>query len=220
MNLIYLAILFLLLWVIIEILSMVLKITGLDLYKARFQVISIITHTGFTTRESELIVQHPLRRKIASALMVISYIAQASVISLIINAITNNNNRLIYVGAILIAAVFLIITLTKTQYFSKPFNRFVEKFISKNIMKSTKTRAIDEKLKVSSGFAVYEILVDSDSIICDKTLAAAKLKDKYIQVLKIDRGSETIDFPHANTKILQGDILIVYGKIQSIKKLA
>jgi len=220
MNLIYLAILFLILWIIIEILSIVLKITGLDLYKARFQVISIITHTGFTTRESELIVQHPLRRKIASALMVISYIAQASLISLIINAITNNNNRLIYVGIILLATVIFIITITKTKYFSRPFNRFVEKFISKNIMKSTKTRLIDEKLKVSPGYAVYELLIDNNSLICDKTLASAKLKDKYIQVLKIDRGSDTIDFPHANTKILQGDILIVYGKIQAIKELA
>ena len=62
---------------IVEVLSIALKVTGLDIDKARFQVISIITHTGFTTRESELITQHPTRRRIAMGLMVISYVGAA-----------------------------------------------------------------------------------------------------------------------------------------------
>lgn len=87
-------------------------------------------------------------------------------------------------------------------------------------MKKTKSRSIDEVLKVSPGYAVYEILVSDNSQICNQTLASAKLKEQFIQVLKVDRGSETIDFPSANFIIKQGDVLIVYGKINSIKDLA
>src|SRR5665648_545536 len=72
---------------ITEVVSIVLKTTGLDMKKARFQVISIITHTGFTTKESELITQHPLRRQIASMLMIISYVAQISLISILLNVL-------------------------------------------------------------------------------------------------------------------------------------
>ncbi|MBN2852282.1 MAG: TrkA C-terminal domain-containing protein [Clostridia bacterium] len=220
MDLLYIVILLIVLWLIIEIISIVLKITGLDLYKARFQVISMITHTGFTTRESELIVQHPLRRKIASVLMVISYIAQASLISLFFNAINNDQRRLVAIIAVLGCVGLFVIMITRNKYLSKKFNRIVEKFIAGTIMKKTKSRSIDEVLKVSPGYAVYEILVSDNSQICNQTLASAKLKEQFIQVLKVDRGSETIDFPSANFIIKQGDVLIVYGKINSIKDLA
>lgn len=220
MDLLYIVILLTVLWLIIEILSIVLKITGLDLYKARFQVISMITHTGFTTRESELIVQHPLRRRIASVLMVISYIAQASLISLFFNAINNDQRKLVTIIAVLSGVALFVIMITRNKFLSKKFNRIVEKFIAGTIMKKTKSRSIDEVLKVSPGYAVYEILVSDASPICNLTLSSAKLKEQYIQVLKVDRGSETIDFPSANFIIKQGDVLIVYGKINSIKDLA
>ena len=63
MTIVYFGIVLAALWLLVEILAIVFRITGLDSQKARFQVISILTHTGFTTRESELIAQHPLRRK-------------------------------------------------------------------------------------------------------------------------------------------------------------
>ena len=44
------------------------------------------------------------------------------------------------------------------------------------------------------------------------------LKDKFIQILKIDRGSEVVEFPNAETMVLHGDIIIVYGKIDAIKQ--
>ena len=45
--------------------SIALMMTGLEKHKARFQAISAFSGTGFTTKEAELIVNHPVRRKIA-----------------------------------------------------------------------------------------------------------------------------------------------------------
>ncbi|MHC4256266.1 MAG: TrkA C-terminal domain-containing protein, partial [Planctomycetota bacterium] len=42
------------------------QLTGLNWELAKFQALSCFTGTGFTTRESELIVGHGQRRKIAS----------------------------------------------------------------------------------------------------------------------------------------------------------
>ncbi|MBT3319023.1 MAG: hypothetical protein HN948_07025 [Clostridia bacterium] len=70
MTIIYFGVVLIAIWLLVEVLAIVFRITGLNSQKARFQVISILTHTGFTTRESELIAQHPLRRKLASALIV------------------------------------------------------------------------------------------------------------------------------------------------------
>ncbi|MDD5016487.1 MAG: TrkA C-terminal domain-containing protein [Eubacteriales bacterium] len=220
MSVIYIAVLLVAIWLVIEILSIVFKITGLELNKARFQVISILTHTGFTTRESELIAQHPLRRKLASILMLLSYVAQASLITLIYNMISQDEKQIINVGILLAAITVIFLVVTRNKYVSSKFDKIIEKFIAKRIMKQTEKRSIDQVLKISPEYAVYEILVDSESSLSNTTLKEAKLNDMYIHVLKIDRGSSTIDFPKADFLIQPGDVLIVYGKIKSIKDLA
>ncbi len=48
---------------------MLFMLTGLPERKARFQVISILTNTGFTTGESEVITSSRRRRRLASRMM-------------------------------------------------------------------------------------------------------------------------------------------------------
>lgn len=43
--------------------SIALRLTGLEESRANFQALSAVTGTGFTTRESELIMADPRRRK-------------------------------------------------------------------------------------------------------------------------------------------------------------
>lgn len=220
MSIVYFAVILVAIWLLVEILAIVFRITGLDAQKSRFQVISILTHTGFTTRESELIAQHPLRRKLASGLMLVSYLAQVSLISLLLNMISQNITQLLYVAIGLAAIVAVFLFITKNKYISRKIDKFVEKIILKRIMKQTKRRSVDQVLKISPEFAVYEILVDSSSFLVNKTLQDAKLSEMFIHVLKVDRGSSTVDFPSADFLIQDGDILIVYGKIKSIKDLS
>ena len=220
MSILYIAVWLVVIWLIIEILSIVFKITGMDITKARFQVISILTHTGFTTRESELIAQHPLRRKLASVLMLISYVAQASLITLIYNVIVKNDRQLLNIIILLVALVAMLLLITRNKYVSSKFDKFIERFIAKSIMKQTQTHSIDQVLKISPGYAVYEILVDTDSHLANLSLRDARLNEQNIHVLKIDRGSNTVDFPKADFVMQPGDGLIVYGNIKSIKELA
>ena len=74
-------------------------------------------------------------------------------------------------------------------------------------------------LKISPGYGIFEVLVGPDSFLSDATLREVRLKDRHIQVLKVDRGSGTVDFPDADFLIQEGDVLIVYGQIKSIKEL-
>jgi len=56
---------------------------GLDEKRTRFQALSAFTGIGFTTREAESIVNHPLRRRIISWLMVLG---NAGIVTVIITA--------------------------------------------------------------------------------------------------------------------------------------
>jgi len=219
MNLIIFLILFVLLWLLIEILSIVLKLTGLELSKARFQVISILTHTGFTTRESELIVQHPTRRKIASVLMIVSYVAQITLITLLFNVITQATKNILSTVIALVVMVAFVVLVTQSKKLSNWFDQITEKLLKNRIQKSASGNRIEQVLNLSPEFSIYELIVDTDSFVCEKKLSELKLKEHFIQILKIDRGSEMIDFPQADTRLLAGDRLIVYGKIDSLTEM-
>jgi Trk-type K+ transport system membrane component len=51
--------------------SIALEATGLERSKARFQTLSALTGTGFTTRQAESVVNHPKRRRIVAWLILI-----------------------------------------------------------------------------------------------------------------------------------------------------
>lgn len=51
--------------------SIAFEATGMERTKARFQALSAISGTGFTTSESESVVNHPKRRRIAARLIFI-----------------------------------------------------------------------------------------------------------------------------------------------------
>lgn len=215
MSVVIVFIVFVVLWLMIEIFSVVLKMTGLDLAKARFQIISIITHTGFTTRESELISQHRTRRKIASSLMLVSYISQVMLISLFVNILTQNRSQLVYIGVLLVTIMILVILFTRSKFVSTRFNYFVEKLLSRSI-KNQEHMSVDKILQVSEGYGVYEIVLEESNRLCGNSLGSSKLTKLEINILKVDRGSEVYDFPDAQFILRQGDRLVLYGKTESI----
>ncbi|MFP4163168.1 MAG: hypothetical protein ACLFVE_04240 [Chitinispirillaceae bacterium] len=57
-------------FLIVRAAAIALMMTGLDQRKARFQALSAFSGTGFTTKEAESVINHPVRRKIISMLIV------------------------------------------------------------------------------------------------------------------------------------------------------
>ena len=98
----------------IEIFTTIYSIEGIQLNKAQFQIISILTRTGFTTSESELMLLTKRRRKITELMMLFSYIFNISIVSTLVNIIISSAgpaiNELI-IGIVLTIINFLIIAL-------------------------------------------------------------------------------------------------------------
>ena len=75
----------LLYWVITELFTFFFRLTGLPAEKARFQVISLLTGTGFTTRESEIVLTSRQRRRLARITMLFGYVFNVTIVSAFIN---------------------------------------------------------------------------------------------------------------------------------------
>ena len=75
----------LLYWVITELFTVLFRFTGLPDEKARFQVISLLTGCGFTTRESEMILSTRPRRRLARITMLFGYVFNVTIVSAFVN---------------------------------------------------------------------------------------------------------------------------------------
>ena len=96
--------------------AVALRLTGLPEAAARFQARSAFTGTGFTTSESEAIVNHPVRRRIVSLLMVVGNLGLVSVLATVIVSLVGSSgsegamlHQVIWLAAVLLALWFLVL---------------------------------------------------------------------------------------------------------------
>ena len=74
---------------IVRVASVALRHTGLPEVSARFQALSAISGTGFTTKEAESEVNYPVRRKIVMLLMVIGNLGVVTVMATVVVTFVN-----------------------------------------------------------------------------------------------------------------------------------
>ena len=72
-------------WVITELFTILFRFTGLPDERARFQVISLLTGCGYTTRESEMFLSNRRRRRLARITMLFGYVFNITIVSAFIN---------------------------------------------------------------------------------------------------------------------------------------
>ena len=75
----------LLYWVITELFTIFFRFTGLPEERARFQVISLLTGCGFTTKESEMFISTRPRRRLARITMLFGYVFNITIVSAFVN---------------------------------------------------------------------------------------------------------------------------------------
>ena len=120
---------------LIRLAGVALKLTGMPEQNARFQAISALTGTGFTTTEAEMIVNYPIRRKIIAWLMIFGNLGIVSVLStLMISFIRTDANltailvQLTWMIGMIIFFFIIMLNSTVDRFFCSIIRFFLEKF--------------------------------------------------------------------------------------------
>ncbi|MDP1383446.1 TrkA C-terminal domain-containing protein [Priestia megaterium] len=199
---------------IIEINTILFSVTGIKRQVARFQVISLMTGTGFTTGESEVILGHPFRRRLGIFLILFGAFSFAVIISSLSNILSNDvlTPKVLYIEAGLIFLFFLL----KLPFFQKVLS---DKFKEK----SEETFEIDELpvsqiLLTDEADCLLEIKIDEKSSYIRKSVNECIHKEEDILVLFLMRGELRIRNKLNDCKIQAGDRLLVYGNKQVIEE--
>jgi len=206
--------------IIIRMGTMALMLTGLSRESARFQAHSALTGVGFTTEESESIVEHPVRRHLTMGLMLLGRIGIATVIAtLTATLLSKQTTEQWGMSLLLLCAGMLVLwLLAKSDWVERQLNRPIA--LALRQFTHLDVRDYVSLLELSSGFAVYELSVESNDWLAGKTLVELGLPREGILVLGIHRrNGNYIGAPSGNSQIYAGDALVIYGPYDQMEEL-
>ncbi len=216
MNLVLLLLLFLALALIMEIAAIALKLTGMDLPDARFQALSALTSTGFTTSHAEQVVSHPVRRRIVMVLMVVGHVGLAVIVITLFGAISSKIAwwHVLALAVLAIAAWWVI----SDRWLLSLLDKRIEKSLARGTF--LRKRPVEEVLRLGKDHAVAEIVLGPEAVLVGKSLQESNLREHDVLVLAIHRAKTIIHAPHAAERLQVGDVLVVYGASESIAEMA
>ena len=214
----------LLYWVITELFTFFFRLTGLPAEKARFQVISLLTGTGFTTRESEIVMSSRRRRRLARVTMLFGYVFNVTIVSAFINVFLSMKEAkqaenqffsfLIPLGTA--ALIFIFMRVPKVHAWGD------------NLMRRIADRIFDRKETFNAVMLVDNISTESIAQVTLRhipdeyrglSLAETRLRaETGIMVMLVERQGNKPIPAQADTVFEIGDKLTVFGDYQTICK--
>ena len=78
---------------------------------------------------------------------------------------------------------------------------------------------VRQRLSVSTGYGVVELLVHGDADIVGKTLGDFGLRERDISVLTLHRGAAVIPNPRGDTVLEPEDRLLCFGKLEEMRSM-
>lgn len=197
-----------------------LILTGLSRQSARFQARSALTGAGFTTGESEHVVNHPVRRRIVMMLMLVGSAGIVSAIaSLSVSFVGEINKGEVALRlGILLGGVVGLLLLAKNERVDIWLQRVIGRLLRRH--SDLEIRDYAALLHVHGEYSVSELEIQEADWIAGRTLAELALSDEGVLVLGVQRGAQAyLGAPRGDTRIQAGDVLIVYGPGHRIEDL-
>ncbi len=208
--------------IIVEIFVMLFRMTGLTDEKARFQVISMLTNSGYTTREAEVVVNSRRRRKLARFVMIFGYSFTVTIVSAVVNIFLQFRHTL--TGGV-VAFIPMIIGFIGVVWFLKR-NRWTNTLVDRVILKIANKLMYD---KNSNPIIIMDdygdlVMAKIDLKMMPKEIDGKKLSDSNIKNqhginVLLKQTSEGESLPNAETTFDIGDTVVVMGKEKIIREV-
>ncbi|PLS17592.1 hypothetical protein CVD28_11400 [Bacillus sp. M6-12] len=215
MDFLFILLYFLIISLVIENAVRLFVMTGIDTKVSRFQVISMLTGTGFTTDESKVIIDHPIRRKIGTFLILFGAFSLAVIISSISNLLANDL-RILELSIISVLLMVSLIIL-RSAIVEKKFESKLEKQMEDHY--EIYEHPIKEILYLDENDLVTDVVIKERSPHIGKVIADLITQEQDILVLYIKRGEIFIRKKAYQEEIKAGDQIFLYGNQQEIEEI-
>ncbi len=200
--------------------TLALMMTGLSKDIARFQSRSALTGAGFTTRESERVLEHPARRRVIELLMVAQSAGLATIIvSLVLSFSASHDSfsiasRLGWLAGGLVA--FALIAR------SRWLEQLLDRVLAHALHRWSRMQLLDyaRLLRLQEGYRVTQLRLEKDSWLENRRVGDVRLRDEGILLLAVQRNDGSyVAVPTEETKLYSGDTLVLYGHESALRQL-
>lgn len=219
--------------IVVRIGTIALESTGLSRDIAQFQAQSAFSGVGYTTKESETMMDNPLRRSILRYLMLMGSAGLTSAVAALILTFIGATGTIYFKGfyisraflyiTIIITALLIIYLISKTEFFDRIIKHILARPLK--LMKSKMSLYDYEKvLGLSKGNSISSFEVPKRHWMVNKTIGKLKLEKEGVVVLGIFRKvhglEEYIASPSDDFKIHNRDKIVVYANDNVVENLA
>ncbi len=204
------AILFALSFGVVRIAAVAMRLTGLPENVARFQSISALTGTGFSTTESELIVNYPIRRRILVALMVIGNLGLVSIAGTFIVSFVDAEpvpGAMAWQAAMIVTAIAITMLIMTNKALDRAMCALVGMVLRKTT--SLGKRRFHCMLQIGDGLSVAEHVYRGSDIVTFGALSSGARQLSFLAI-RGKSGLQSEPFQD-DTGISPGDVIICYG---------
>ncbi len=209
---------------VVRVATVALVLTGLSAPLARFQARSAFTGAGFTTSESEQVVNHPVRRRIIMLLMLLGNAGIVTAVSSLMlsmlgtEAEASRYDNLGFRLTFLAAGLAVLWMIASSQWVDRLLGRIIRTLL----LKYTRLELRDYAglLHLSGGYVVAELKVTEEDWMSGRSLAELRLMDEGILILGIERiHGGYCGAPRGDTLVEPDDTLLLYGQSDTINNL-
>ena len=206
--------------VITRVATVMLTATGLSRDIARFQARSAFSGAGFTTNESESVVNHPFRRRIVLQLMLLGAAGVVtSLTSLLLSFTDATGTQTATRIIVLLLGLVGLRLLAGSRYVDRLLTRVTEWGLRRYT--KLEVRDYDKLLHISDDFAVAEVEPTEGHWLTGRRLDELRLRDEGVIVLGVyRRDGSYLGVPAGPTVIEAGDRLVLYGEDDRVVRLA
>jgi hypothetical protein len=201
--------------------ALALVLTGMSEEAAEFQARSAFYGVGYTTRESEFVVNHPVRRRVVMLLMLLGHLGVATLVATVLGSLMTTNssgqwgrNLLILTGGL--AALAAVAS-------SRWIHNAMSRAVACALRRWTTLDVHDyvALLHLSAGYTVLEMKLQPGDWPDDVPISETGLAESGILVLGIQRPRVGfVGAPTGQTRLRPGDTVIIYGQLDRLEELA
>lgn len=199
--------------------TVVLVATGLSRQAARFQARSAFTGSGFTTQESERVVDHPVRRRVIMILMLAGNAGLVAAASTLILGFRGDGHGRDWVRILeLVGGLILLVYLSRAAWVDRRLTGLIARLLRRFTDLPVQDRGY--LAEMPDGHVVAELVVREGGWLAGRSLGELRLRDEGATVLGIERRDEGYRHaPDGDDVVCAGDTLIVSASEALVREL-
>ena len=206
-------------FLIVRIGAIALTMTGLSDEVARFQALSAFSGAGFTTGESENVVNGPARRRIMAWLIRLGSAGIVTVFSTVMLSIVGDSYPTWEKLTVLLCGLAALIYVAQSDRLDRLTRPLIERFLRNTATLDLRDYA--GLLHLREDWRVAEAEVQEGALLASGTLDALGLHQKGVLVLGVERGDGGwVGAPGPDTRLAPGDIAILYGQSDVLERVS